>query len=369
MNIKVLAFLQKYLTVLRAWFGRVIKPRRPVKFRQIMGWIIIIRTFNPLLLLLALVLIAFLTVRDIRAQLQPSLNEIKTGYHDVTTELKTVKGSIDTMTGTFNSLKDTLNGVGGVIGQVGAFINDKIIGVLNASHLFNIAPIRISLSSFIPNFDPIFAPFKSLSQSMDGMFSGVNHFFADIGKVLADLWARLKMVIILALVWALITIFANMYSEVNRGLDLIRGPREMAANPAAVSAVKYMPVETPPTLILSCSTVTTPVLLDIPEAQQKPGRPFVYQERHLLSAMGVWPDRAIPMLYHQLADQVNPGVWLVFWEGMRSLGFDLSQVKVVVTDDGSAVSSTLGKYLPGARLEKSLDAAGNSGQLGESTGG
>jgi hypothetical protein len=201
------------------------------------------------------------------------------------------------------------------------------------------------------------------------MFAGVNHFFSDVGKVLADLWARLKVIIILAFVWALMTIIANVYSEVNRGLEMIHGPREMAANREVSSLVKHMPVETPPTMIISCSTVTTPILLDTPEAQSELRRPFVYQERYLLSAMGVWPDHHIPMLYHQLADHINPGVWSVFWEGMRTLGFDLSQVKVVVTDDISAVSSTVGKYLPEARLEESLDAPATLGLLGESTGG
>jgi hypothetical protein len=349
---KIKTFLLTFGLRLRIGLNRFLKRLRRIKFRQVMGVIVIIKTFNPLLFLLALILFIFLLVDDIRVQLQPSLEMISTNYNAIVDQdLALLQDSLNTLRGSMRSLSSILTLLGDMVNGIVGFVN----AIINAiAWFFGMNQIRFNFDWIVPDFSFVFQPFNNLALHFKGLFEGIVSLFGAIQVVLVNLWERFKLFAFLAVGWVLASIFATVYAEVTRGLDLIRGPGWQAATNTGM-VLPSTRLDTPPVLIISQSMVTTPVLLGGPESNLAPRRTFVYQERRLLSALGIWPGRHAPLLYHQLVDQINAGVWSVFWEGMNELGYDLSAVEMVVCAEPAAIASSVEKFLPQAHMAESIE--------------
>jgi hypothetical protein len=352
MTQKIKTFLRTFGLRLRIGLNRLLKRLRRIKFRQVMGVIVIVKTFNPLLFLLALILFIFLLVDDIRVQLQPSLDIISTNYNAIVDQdLVLLQDSINTLRGAMQSLSSILTLLRDMVNGIIGFVNTIINAI---AWFFGMNQINFNFDWVIPDFSFVFQPFNNLALHFKGLFEGIVSLFDAIQAVLVNLWERFKIFAILAVGWVLASIFATVYAEVARGLDLIRGPGWQAGGNTA-GLLPPTRLDTPPVLIISQSMVTTPVLLGGPESNHAPRRTFVYQERRLLSALGIWPGRHAPLLYHQLVDQIDAGVWSVFWEGMNELGYDLSAVEMIVCAEPSAIASSVEKFLPQAHMAESIE--------------
>lgn len=331
---------------------------RALKFRQVMGVIVIVKTFNPLLLLLALALFGFLFVRDIREQYQPALDTISTNYELlVNQDLKGIQDALDDARGALKSLGDILGVVKSVVNGIVGFVNTIINAI---AWFFGMSKIDFNIQLPIPDFSTIFRPFNDLSLHFKGLFDGIGELIAATGTVLANLWARFKLFVAVALIWALLSIFASAYSEITRGLDMIRGgsPPERSPDRPSPKVLKegrhpLQISDTPPILIVDRLRITIPVL-----AAQDAGpdrRSFRYQERYLLSAQAVWPNRQSPLFHYQLAEKTDEGVWMKFFQSLIERGLDADQVQMVISAETSALQPGAQRFLPHAEVRQSVE--------------
>lgn len=334
---------------------------RRLKFRQVMGFVVIVKTFNPLLFLLALFLFAFLFVRDIRREYQPALDSISTNYNlIVNSDLKGLKTAVD---GAGNALKD----LGVILGVIRDAIN-AIVGFINViinaiAWFFGLSKIKFGIHVPIPDFSALFQPIKNLSLHTQGLFSGISELFTATLTVLTDLWARLKFFLILGVVWAVVSIFASGYEEVTRGLEMMRGSHGLRHDDSAdkeqprLQAIPTSRMDTPPVLIVDQVQVALPALLESEGDTQAESmrRTFAYQDQVLLTAQAVWPDRNIPLFYYQLTRRVDVNTWAFFWQNLIERGLDPKRVRMVISRDIRLLEPSLQRFLPQAELEQSVE--------------
>jgi hypothetical protein len=334
---------------------------RRLKFRQVMGFVVMVKTFNPLLFLLALFLFAFLLIKDIQKEYQPALNKISSNYNlIVNDDLKGLKTAID---GASNALKD----LGAILSVIRDVVN-AIIGFINVivnaiAWFFGMSKINFGIHLPIPNFSALFQPFNNLSLHTQGLFSGVSELFTATLTILANLWGRLKIFLILGVAWILLSIFASGYSEFTRGLEMMRGsPEKGGRQPAGKdqfqpSVVSNQYLATPPVLIVDQVRVALPALLDtdgqgLAESKQ---RTFAYQDQILLTAQAVWPDRSIPLFYFQLTQRVDENTWAFFWQSLIERGLEPERVRMVIGSNIKLLEPGLQRFLPHAELHQSVE--------------
>lgn len=336
---------------------------RKVKFRQVMGVIIILKTFNPLWLLLSLALFAILTINDLREQYRPVLDAINSNYNAIVNQdLRGLQAALDGVKGALSALGDVLGVIRSVVNGIVGFVNE-IIKII--AWLLGMSKIDFSIQIPIPDFSRVFQPFNDFFVHIKGLFDGVLSFFSVTKTVLINLWDRFKLFVLLAVLWALISVFASAYAEVTRGLDMIRGGgRRESGDPGGDAPHRrpdsrtLLPLDTPPVLLVNQALVTIPVLTS---GEAGGRRTFAYQERFLLSAQGVWPDRHAPLFYQQLADRVDASIWAQFWQSLIVQGMDPSGVQMVISADTSLLSPGVRRYLPQAEVQQSVETTFLSG--------
>jgi hypothetical protein len=334
---------------------------RRLKFRQVMGFILMVKTFNPLLFLLALFLFAFLLVRDIQKQYQPALDQISSNYKLIVNDdfkgLKTAVGEAS------NALKD----LGAILGVIRDVVN-AVVGFVNViinaiAWFFGMSKIHLGIHLPIPDFSALFRPFSNLSLHTQGLFSGIAELFNATLTILGNLWARLKLFVILGAAWAVLSIFASGYSEFTRGLEMMRGaPDKQVSQPAGAHetrapALTAPHLDTPPVLIVDQVQVALPALLES-EGQgpvEIKQRTFAYQEHVLLTAQAVWPNRSIPLFYFLLVRRVDENAWAFFWQSLIERGLEPQRVRMVVSGDIKLLAPSLQRFLPRAELHQSVE--------------
>jgi len=349
-------------------FQRFWRWIRKVKFRQVMGVIVILKTFNPLWFLLALALFAILLVNDLREQYRPALDLISSNYDAIVNQdLKGLQTALDGARGALRGLSDVLSVILSVVNGIVGFVNEIIKAI---AWFFGMNKIDFGIRIPIPDFSLVFQPFNELFTHFRGLFDGFLGIFAATKVVILNLWERLKIFALLAVLWALLSIFASIYTEVTRGLELIRGsrrdtPDEPPNRPAGLLArsgsenglARPVQMETPPVIIVDQALVTIPVLT-ASQAGDSAGvrqRTFAYQERYLLSAQGIWPDRHAPLFFQQLADRVDTSIWAQFWQSLIVQGLEPAEVQMVISADTRALAPSVQRYLPQAELQQSVE--------------
>ena len=344
---------------------------RKIKFRQVMGVIVILKTFNPLWLLLALALFAILTINDLREQYRPVFDQISTNYNAIVNEdLQGLQAALDGVRGALQALTAILSVVRSVVNGIVGFVNEIIKAI---AWFFGLSNIDFRIQLPIPDFSQVFQPFNDLMIHFRGLFDGFVDFFTVTGTVLQNLWERFKLFFLLAVLWALLSIFASVYSEVTRGLEMIRGSRRQEAGerpPGASGALagsqfggaESIYLDTPPVIIVNQALVTIPVLMASQVGDRAAGdraagrqRTFTYQERYLLSAQGIWPDRHAPLFFQQLADRVDAGIWAQFWQSLIFQGLDPAGVQMVISADTSVLAVSVQRFLPQAEIQESVE--------------
>jgi hypothetical protein len=350
-------FLSNSQGKLIAFWQRV----RRLKFRQVMGFIVMVKTFNPLLFLLALFLFAFLLVRDIQKQYQPALDTISSNYNLIMND--DLKGLKTAVSNAGNALKD----LGAILSVIRDVVN-AIIGFINVvinaiAWFFGMSKINLGIHLPIPDFSALFRPFSNLSLHTQGLFSGVAELFSATLTILANLWARLKLFVILGAAWAVLSIFASGYSEFTRGLEMMRGsPDQRASQPTSAQeiqapALKAPRLDTPPVLIVDQVQIALPALLESEsrELLDSKQRTFAYQDQILLTAQAVWPNRSVPLFYFLLARRVDENTWAFFWQSLIERGLEPQRVRMVVSGDVKLLAPSMQRFLPHAELHQSVE--------------
>jgi hypothetical protein len=353
------ALRRSFSTLQRTVAGFWRRARR-LKFRQVMGFIVMVKTFNPLLFLLALFLFAFLLVRDFQKQYQPAIDQISSNYNlIVNDDLKGLKTAVGEAGNALKDLGAILSVIKDVVNAIVGFINIIINAI---AWFFGMSKIKFGIHLPIPDFGALFQPFTNLTLHTQGLFSGIAELFNATLTVLANLWARLKLFLILGLAWVILSIFASGYSEFTRGLEMMRGgrPGESLAeirDPVHPSLVDGPRLETPPVLIVDQVRVALPALLDGEqrELMDSKQRIFAYQDQILLTAQAVWPERSIPLFYFQLTRRLDENTWAFFWQSLIERGLEPSRVRMVVSSDVKLLAPSLQRFLPRAELHQSVE--------------
>jgi hypothetical protein len=334
---------------------------RRLKFRQVMGFVVMVKTFNPLLFLLALFLFAFLFVRDIQKQYQPALDQISSNYNlIVNDDLKGLKTAVGNAGNALKDLGAILSVIRDVVNAIVGFINTIINAI---AWFFGMSKIHLGIHLPIPDFSALFRPFGNLSVHTQGLFSGVAELFNATLTILGNLWSRLKLFVILGAAWAVLSIFASGYSEFTRGLEMMRGAPEMRASQPTSAHVNHVPaiaaprLDTPPVLIVDQVQIALPASLDSEgqELADNKQRTFAYQDQILLTAQGVWPNRSVPLFYYLLVRRVDENTWAFFWQSMIERGLEPQQVRMVVSSDINLLAPSLQRFLPRAELHQSVE--------------
>lgn len=342
----------------RAW-----QRARKVRLRQVMGVIVILKTFNPLWFLLAIALFAILLVNDLREQYRPALDLISSNYNAIVNQdLRGLQAALDGVRGALKGLSDVLGVIRSVVNGIVGFINEIIKAI---AWFFGMGKIDLGIRLPIPDLGVVFQPFNDLFMHFKGLFDGITGLFATTKTVLIDLWERFKLFAFLGVLWALLSIMATIYSEVSRGLEMIRGGHRETDNPPGDS-LRTLPeparLETPPVIIVNQSLVTIPVLA-ANQAGAGAGRQrtFAFRERYLLSAQGIWPDHHAPLFFQQLADRVDASIWAQFWQSLIDQGLNPSGVQMVISADTSLLAPGVQRFLPAAEIEQSIETTILSG--------
>jgi hypothetical protein len=342
--------------VIAAW-----RRIRRLKFRQVMGFVVMVKTFNPLLFLLALFLFAFLLVKDIQKEYQPALDKISSNYSLIVNgDLKGLKTALDNAGNALKDLGAILSVIRDVVNAIIGFINVIVNAI---AWFFGMSKIDFGIHLPIPNFSALFQPFNNFSLHTQGLFSGISELFTATLTVLANLWARLKIFVIIGVAWTVISIFASAYSEFTRGLEMMRGSSERGESQLAntdqvhTSIVKTLNLDTPPVLIVDQVRVALPALLDSDRAglAESKQRTFAYQDQILLTAQAVWPDRNIPLFYFQLVQRVDENAWAFFWQSLIERGLEPRNVRMVVSGNTKLLEPGLQRFLPNAELHQSVE--------------
>jgi hypothetical protein len=352
--------LRRSLASLQRTLAGFWQRARRIKFRQVMGFIVMVKTFNPLLFLLALLLFAFLLVRDIQKQYQPALDQISSNYNlIVNVDLKGLKTAVGEAGNALKDLGAILSVIRDVVNAIVGFINVIINAI---AWFFGMSKINFGIHLPIPDFRALFQPFNNLTLHTQGLFSGIAELFNATLTILANLWARLKLFLILGFAWVFLSIFASGYSEFTRGLEMMRGgqPKEGLAeirDQVQPSMIDRPLLETPPVLIVDQVRVALPALLDSEERglRENKQRTFAYQEQILLTAQAVWPERSIPLFYFQLVRRMDENTWAFFWQSLIDRGLEPSRVRMVVSSDVKLLAPSLPRFLPRAELHQSVE--------------
>lgn len=357
---------QPLITIVRqrleARLRRLWNTIRNLRFRQVMGLVMILKNFNILILPLSLLLFGYLFLSDLARNpvIQASRQTIESQTEAVRSDIQKLDDSLDDIRDDFRTLAAILKPVVDIVKAVAGVIND-IIGALKLDELFDIPPIDLSNIPGIPDFSLTFGFLADIRAAIQDSLEALGDAYREIEMTFAKWWRYLQIFAAVTALWLALSFFSGLYANITRGLEMMR------SRPPAVEAWKARqpfwqgrPVfETPPILVVDRASITVPT---VQQQAERPGsRPtrqrMVRQPRVLLSAQAIWPDRHQALFHYELAQQADETAWASFWERLIGRGLDPQAVQLVISADIRALAEVTATYLPNAQVQRAVEAA------------
>ncbi len=348
---------------LRARARRLINKIRSLKFRQWMGLVLILRTFNPIIIPLGLFLIFYFFVVDLGRNpvIVASRAQIESGTAAVRQDVAELQGAVDDIAEDFRALGQILEPIVEFVKDVFGVIND----VLSFVDPFNLLG-RIDLGDIpgIPDFGLTFGLFSSIRDAVVGSLQALGDAYDQLVLTFAKWWRVLRFFIFFTVLWLALSYFSGFYMSIARGLDLLRGrPGAPDQDDRKPRTWEGRPVfETPPILVIDRAPVTVPMVqTEQPARKGRQQQRILRRRRVLLSAQAVWPDRHIDLYHYELAVQADEQAWARFWDRLISRGLDPGAVQLVLSPETRVLDAVTKTYLPEATVQRAVQSTVVSG--------
>lgn len=338
---------------IRARLSRWVNRIRGLKFRQWMGLVLIVRTFNPIIIPLGLVLIFYFFVVDLSQNqvIVESRATIEAGIQNVERDVQELDDAIDGIVDDFQVLRDILQPVVDLLQTIVGVINDIV-------EFLGFPSIDLPELPGIPDFSLTFGIFSSIRDAAVDSLQAFGKAYAEILDTFGKWWRILQYFVVISVIWLALSFFSGLYSNFSRGLEMLRGAPALSAiaDPTPRTWDGRPVFETPPILVLDRAQITVPTVQSDrdPGGKRRTGQHILRQQRVLLSAQAVWPDRHLDLYHYELADRADEGAWGYFMDRLIARGLDPAAVQLVLSPDVRAISPMTERYLPSATVQRAV---------------
>ncbi|MEM7034738.1 MAG: hypothetical protein AAF629_34680 [Chloroflexota bacterium] len=206
-----------------------------LRFRQTMGVVFILKPFIPLIMLLMLGLFGYLMVNDIRNDetISASIDQVAAHIEVVQTDIQNLSNVLGQIRQDFAWVESVIGVVATALSAIGSFINTIVDG-LNTIDIFDLFPDIPDLEIDIPGFRHITESIDQLlaiSNAMQAIFAEIEPLYVSLKTIVVKWWGYAKLLFFFIVGWLSLSTLATAYSNIHRGLELIRQQPPLLSTP------------------------------------------------------------------------------------------------------------------------------------------
>ncbi len=332
---------------------------RKIRFRQVAGVMFILKPFAPLIVMLILGFFLYFMVLDFRAdpEITAGLSSISAKMVVFSDGIKTVQQALGGLGDAFDEIKKVLDGILKALSVI-------LIPVRAVIDLWNWCPVcpgelpEINLTlPILPDIAASFSGITALSDAISGITGDISTLGIALRNFFGRWWRYFQIMVVVFFVWWTLTIIANAYHSIRVGVEMLRGASPGGKTVGGTSRHwRNRPVfETPPILVVDHTLTNVPVVHQPDKTGNKKRQTTILrQQRVLLSAQAVWPNRHLDLFHYELADTLSEEVWARFWENLIARGLERDAVQLIISPNATTLSRVTSDFLPNAKVQQSV---------------